>query len=60
MSERLIAKPRLSLAAQPSKPATRTISSRTLFAGSREIEINHEGATYRMRITRQGKLILNK
>jgi hemin uptake protein HemP len=32
----------------------------TLFAGGREIVIRHAGATYRMKITRQGKLILNK
>jgi hemin uptake protein HemP len=32
----------------------------TLFAGRREIVIHHAGAAYRMKITRQGKLILNK
>lgn len=32
----------------------------TLFAGSREIVIRHAGADYRMKITKQGKLILNK
>jgi hemin uptake protein HemP len=31
-----------------------------LFAGRREIVIHHAGAAYRMKITRQGKLILNK
>jgi hemin uptake protein HemP len=32
----------------------------TLFDGRREIVIHHAGAAYRMKITRQGKLILNK
>ena len=32
----------------------------TLFASSREIVIRHAGADYRMKITKQGKLILNK
>ena len=32
----------------------------TLFAGRREIVIRHAGADYRMKITKQGKLILNK
>ena len=34
--------------------------TRTLFAGGREIVIHHAGAAYRMKITKQGKLILNK
>jgi hemin uptake protein HemP len=37
-----------------------TIPSQTLFRGGNEIGIEHEGALYRLRITRQGKLILNK
>ena len=32
----------------------------TLFAGRREIVIRHAGADYRMKITKQGTLILNK
>ena len=32
----------------------------TLFAGRREIMIRHAGSDYRMKITKQGKLILNK
>lgn len=39
---------------------TRTISSDNLFAGSHEIGIEHRGSLYRLKITRQGKLILNK
>ncbi len=38
----------------------RSIDSRILFRGANEIVIDHEGAKYRLRITRQGKLILNK
>lgn len=34
--------------------------SNDLFGESNEIEIIHAGALYRLRITRQGKLILNK
>lgn len=34
--------------------------SERLFAGTREIGIEHAGSVYRLRITRQGKLILNK
>ena len=34
--------------------------SSELFGSDVEIGIDHEGALYRMRITRQGKLILNK
>ena len=36
------------------------IEASTLFGRSREIGISHEGALYRLKITRQGKLILNK
>lgn len=35
-------------------------STAVLFGGTREIEIEHNGEIYRLRITRQGKLILNK
>ncbi|RJT32832.1 hemin uptake protein HemP [Mesorhizobium waimense] len=38
----------------------RTLSSNTLFQGEHEIGIEHHGARYRLKITRQGKLILNK
>jgi len=37
---------------------TRRMSSTDLFAGSREIEIDHNGRKYRLRITQTGKLIL--
>lgn len=35
-------------------------ASSALFKGAREIVIEHNGDFYRLRITRQGKLILNK
>jgi hemin uptake protein HemP len=38
----------------------RHVQSRDLFAGRTEICIEHEGSVYRLKITRQGKLILNK
>ena len=38
----------------------RTVTSEALFGGHREIGIDHRGALYRLKITRQGKLILNK
>jgi hemin uptake protein HemP len=38
----------------------RTVSSETLFAGEGELVIVHRGDPYRLRITRQGKLILTK
>lgn len=34
------------------------ISSADLFAGAREIEIEHNGRRYQLRITQTGKLIL--
>ncbi len=37
-----------------------TIESERLFAGGREVRIRHNGETYRLRLTRNGKLILNK
>jgi hemin uptake protein HemP len=48
----------------PPQPATvqevRTVESAEIFRGQNEIMIRHDGALYRMKITRQGKLILNK
>lgn len=40
--------------------ATAVYESRDLFRGATEIGIEHDGAIYRLKITRQGKLILNK
>ena len=41
-------------------PAVRTVTSEELFRGTSEIAIKHAGAFYRLKITKQGKLILNK
>jgi hemin uptake protein HemP len=40
--------------------AVPAVSTAALFKGQREIVIEHNGELYRLRITRQGKLILNK
>ena len=40
--------------------APRTVTSESLFRGEHEIGIDHAGSLYRLKITRQGKLILNK
>ncbi|MDX1967975.1 MAG: hemin uptake protein HemP [Planctomycetaceae bacterium] len=39
---------------------SRAVSSEDLFQGGREVLIVHAGETYRLRLTRNGKLILNK
>ncbi len=44
----------------PSGLPPKTVTSDSLFEGLYEIGINHAGALYRLKITRQGKLILNK
>jgi hemin uptake protein HemP len=36
------------------------IASEALFAGRSEVRVRHRGQEYRLRITRQGKLILTK
>ena len=46
--------------AHHSVTSTRVIDSATIFRGESEIMIRHDGVIYRMKITRQGKLILNK
>ena len=38
----------------------RVVSAQQLFAGDREICIDHEGERYLLRITRRNKLILQK
>lgn len=40
--------------------APSTVDARQLFAGQREIWIEHAGVRYRLRITRRNKLILQK
>lgn len=39
---------------------TRILESSQLFGDNNEIMIRHEGSVYRLRITRNGKLIMNK
>jgi hemin uptake protein HemP len=46
-------------AAETEQPP-RIIVAQELFAGQREICIEHDGERYRLRITRRGKLILQK
>ncbi|HWP94248.1 MAG TPA: hemin uptake protein HemP [Gammaproteobacteria bacterium] len=47
--------------ARPDAPApVRRIDSVTLFGGNDLVLIRHRGQEYRLRITRQGKLILTK
>ncbi|MAZ82413.1 MAG: hemin uptake protein HemP [Rhizobiales bacterium] len=38
----------------------KVVESRELFGRLTEIGIMHDGSLYRLKITRQGKLILNK
>lgn len=38
----------------------RTLDSVAIFEGETEIGIDHHGELYRLRVTRQGKLILTK
>jgi len=45
---------------EPVRMPPRTVSSEALFNGLHEIGIDHGGSLYRLKITRQGKLILNK
>ena len=45
---------------QPFDRVVRVVTSESLFRGTHEIGIEHEGSMYRLKITRQGKLILNK
>lgn len=42
----------------PSSPGA--VSAELLFAGAKEIVIRHQGDDYRLRITRNAKLILTK
>ena len=47
-------------AAQDAKPSTGMVSAEQLFRGAKEIVIRHQGDDYRLRITRNDKLILTK
>lgn len=57
--------PRPGRDAAPSNPAPAgasqsRIKSADIFAGAREVVIEHEGDEYRLRLTSKGKLILTK
>ncbi len=58
MSESLLPQPAGVQALQTPVPAR--LDSAQLFAGQREVVILHQGEAYRLRITRQDKLILTK
>ena len=45
---------------KPADDEAKTIVADELFKGRREILIEHAGETYRLRITRRNKLILQK
>lgn len=52
-----------SLPAEPAgalPPGTRIVTTAELFGGAGEIVVLHNGTPYRLRITRQDKLILTK
>ncbi|MET3604211.1 hemin uptake protein HemP [Sphaerotilus sulfidivorans] len=44
----------------PAQPSAPRLSSRDLLGPAREVEIEHEGMLYRLRVTALGKLILTK
>ena len=44
----------------PAVQAMRTIDSQSLFGAAQQVLIAHQGETYKLQITRQGKLILTK
>ena len=53
----------LSLPSRPlhaSRPAQPRLKSQDLFRGTQELIIEHQGQEYRLRLTRNDKLILNK
>lgn len=45
---------------EPTASQTRRLRSQDLFAGAKELVIEHAGDEYRLRLTAQGKLILTK
>lgn len=53
-------RPSASLPAAERHASPRSLESQALFAGSQEVVIAHGDERYRLRITRQGKLILTK
>jgi len=51
---------RPALAGKPVRDQKSDYNTRELFRGQRQIEIHHNEETYRLSITKQGKLILTK
>lgn len=48
------------LATKPVREKKPDYNTRELFSGQRQIQIHHNEETYRLSITKQGKLILTK
>jgi hemin uptake protein HemP len=42
------------------RPSVRVLDTRALFGEQTEVRLHHRGEEYRLRITKQGKLILTK
>jgi len=55
-----IGQPSVTTEALSEQPCIKVVRSQELFAGKREVLIEHSGSLYRLRMTRAGKLILNK
>jgi len=55
------AEPSMRIAASPAAPGARArVPSNDILRGSAEVEIDHRGTLYRLRVTSLGKLILTK
>jgi hemin uptake protein HemP len=52
--------PETSLPASPARPLPRNLTSFEILKGDSEVTISHNGELYRLRLTRNGKLILQK
>ncbi len=52
--------PPMTLPRAPASPAPRRLRSQDLLGQDRELEIEHAGQLYRLRLTNLGKLILTK
>lgn len=46
--------------AEPTQPTTRVLRSLDLLQGERQVFIEHDGVMYRLQLTRNGRLILQK
>ena len=54
------ARPEIAASASPAGLLSACLSSTEILRGQKTVEINHNGATYRLQATRLGKLILTK